>query len=157
MSSIVKFWNRIWSHMCITIYPNSLVLVDDNAMPHRASIVLEALTEGDIGRLIGHCTVQIWTQQNICGMSWATDWKEYILSHSLFRNWAILAIWGFYPKLKAQGPWWTVHHIVYRPWWQHMVAKLITKMCNSNKSGDNHVKFGVSTIIIMQDTWILIY
>ena len=59
---------------------NNLVLIDDNAATSRANIVHEYLTGGILCMLIGHRTLQIWTQCNTCGMNWATDWKEYIVS-----------------------------------------------------------------------------
>ena len=43
-----------------------------------------------------------------------------------------LAICGMLSQLNEEGPWWTVCHIVYRPWWQHMVATLVNKLWNSN-------------------------
>ena len=65
-------------------------------------------------------------------MNWATDWNKYTLSHKLFKNQSFLAICGMLSQMKAQGPGWTVCHIVYKPLWQCVVATLVTKLWSSN-------------------------
>ena len=43
-------------------FANNSVLDDDNAAQHKVNIVPKYLTERILGTLIGHYTVQIWTQ-----------------------------------------------------------------------------------------------
>ena len=116
------------SHMS-NHYGNNWMLVDDNAVPHRANIVHEYLIGEDIYQFQ-------WSSYSPDMNSIEHMWNEldYRLkgvhpqSQTHQELGQALHNCGKPSKSNGQGPWWTACHIVCRPWLWHMLTIVVTEL-----------------------------
>lgn len=86
-------------HALPLIRQRNLTLQQDNAKPHVDRVCSVFLTQTMCQLTIGHHTVQICSQSNICGTSWA-GWLGRASMHQLMQ--APIQEWNNI----AQTPWW---------------------------------------------------